>query len=453
MDHGARDGNGLTADWLARQRSAPASAAGVADALGRSDLLRIAYGGRYLTRPIFLEQDEWSTLGADLAAFHELSCTLPDRLCGGDVAAFGRLVGMEPVQVEAVERTMGERALPCARADLYRAADGFKVLEFNILSALGGFENAELNRAALAEPTLAEFVAERGLVYADTLAGIVAVLLDAVRDADLPSRPRMAIVDWPSSFAGLEPRLRHMCDLLAPLGIDAVACHPGHVREVGDRLEVDGAPIDVVYRFFLIEDLLDGPEAPALVEPIVRAVERGTVQLFTPLDSELVGNKRALSLMTEPEHRDRLTADERALVDRLVPWTRRLDGPTVERDGHEHDTVDYLVDHQADLLLKPSLLHGGLGVTPGWTVTAGEWADAVTAATKGGGFVVQERVRPERETFLAEGGAVEEMSLNWGVFVLGGGYGGAIVRGTPDPDVGVVSMANGARVGCCFHAP
>lgn len=453
MDQLARDGNGLTADWLALQRSAPASASGVLEALGRSDLLRIAYGGRYLTRPIFLERDEWSALGADLGAFHELSCSLPDRLCGGDVAEFGRLVGMAPVQVDAVRRTMGERPLPCARADLYREPDGFKILEFNIVSALGGFENAELNRAALDEPALAKFVADRDLGYADTLAGIVDVIFDAFRDADLPSRPRMAVVDWPSSFVDLEPRLRNMCDLLRPLGIDAVACHPGQVRAVGDRLEVHGQPIDIVYRFFLIEDLLDGPDAPALVEPILRAVERGTVRMFAPLDSELVGNKRALSLMTEPEHRDRLTEDERALVDRLVPWTRRLDGATVERDGEEHDAVTYLLDHQPDLLLKPSLLHGGLGVTPGWTVTPDDWADAVSAAVETGGFVVQERVRPEREPFLTGEGDQVDMSLNWGVFVLGGGYGGAIVRGTADPDVGVVSMANGARVGCCFHAP
>lgn len=444
--------NRLTADWLSVQAAAPGSAAGVAAALGRSDLLRVAYGGRYLTRPIFLDAAERDALGADLAAFHELSCALPRRLCGGDVAAYARLVGMGPVQAAAVERTMGDRPVPCVRADLYRAADGFKVLEFNVLSALGGFENAELNRASLEEPTLAGFVADRGLAFADTLAGIVAVLRDELRHADLPSRPRMAVVDWPSSYATLEPRLRHMADLLAPLGIDAVPCHAGQVRPAGDGLEVDGRPIDVVYRFFLIEDLLDGPDAPALAEPIVRAAERGTVPLFTPFDSELVGNKRALALMTEPEHRAALTDEERALVDRLVPWTRRLDGPTVERDGEEHDAVDYLRAHQQELLVKPSLLHGGLGVTPGWTVTAEEWATAVAAAADGG-FVVQERVRPERERFLAEDGRTEEMSLNWGVFLLGDGYGGAIVRGTPDPDVGVVSMANGARVGCCFHEP
>lgn len=443
--------NGLTAEWLATQHAAVGSAARLAARLADSSLLRAAYGGRYLTRPIFLQAEERDGLAADLAALFALSADLPRRLCGGDVAAFGRLVGMDPVQVDAVQRTMGDRPVPCARADLYRTGDGFRVLELNVLSSLGGFDNAELNRVALEEPTVAGFVAERGLAYADTLAAIAAQLRAACEGADLPSRPRVALVDWPSSFVTLGERLRYLVGLLDPLGFDAVACHAGHVRAVGDRLEVDGAPVDVVYRFFLVEDLLDGPEAAGLVEPIVRAAERGTVQLFTPFDSELVGNKRALALLSEPEHREHLDDDERALVDRLVPWTRRLDGATVERDGEEHDAVELLRAGKDDLVVKPSLLHGGLGVTPGWTVTDGEWAAAVATAVDAG-FVVQERVRPEREPFLTEAGAVEELSLNWGVFLLGDDYGGSIVRGTVDPDVGVVSMGNGARVGCCFHA-
>jgi hypothetical protein len=37
--------------------------------------------------------------------------------------------------------------------------------------------------------------------------------------------------------------------------------------------------------------------------------------------------------------------------------------------------------------------------------------------------------------------------------MIGDEYAGTLIRGAADPDVGVLSRATGARVGCCFHKP
>jgi hypothetical protein len=82
-------------------------------------------------------------------------------------------------------------------------------------------------------------------------------------------------------------------------------------------------------------------------------------------------------------------------------------------------------------------------------VSDAEWRDMLAEAT-GGSFVVQQRIRPRTETFSAD----EEFArgvLNWGVYLTADGYGGGILRGSPDPDVGVVSIGGGARVGGLFH--
>lgn len=442
--------NDTTRRYRARVPAGTAAAARCAE----SPLLRTAYGSRFLTRPVFLDADERAGLSDDLNRLFDLLVSLPDRLFGGDLRQFAAAVGMAPVQADAVLRGAALASGPArlGRADLYREPDGFRLLELNLGSALGGFENAEINRAVLTDLPHARFAETERLAYVDTLRAITDTMLAACADLDAPSRPVVALVDWPSSFQTLAPRLRFMADLLAPLGVDAVACHIGELEDRAGGLYVHGRRIDIVYRFFLVEDLLDGQEAPVAVARVLDAAERGAVRLFASLDAELYGSKGCLALLSDERNRPAFSAAENAFTDRFLPWTRAL------RDGSAHvagtvvDLVPYVLEHQHDLVLKPTLLHGGIGVVPGWTATRDEWATHVREAV-GGPFVVQRRVRPVAESFPPEDGvtAPEKLVLNWGVFLTRAGYGGAIVRGSADPDVGIVSMAGGARVGCCFH--
>ena len=189
------------------------------------------------------------------------------------------------------------------------------------------------------------------------------------------------------------------------------------------------------------------------------AAERGTVRMFAPLDSDVYGSKGALGLLSDERHRSAFTPAELHLLDRFLPWTRRLDPGPVHVHGQETDLLPYVLAHRQDLVLKPSMLYAGLGVVPGWTTDQAEWERQVRSAA-GGPFVVQRRVRPVSEHFPTAGppaaeagaGGTGELFLNWGVYLVSGGYGGALVRATADPEAGVVGMATGARAGCCFHA-
>jgi hypothetical protein len=85
-------------------------------------------------------------------------------------------------------------------------------------------------------------------------------------------------------------------------------------------------------------------------------------------------------------------------------------------------------------------------------VSRDEWSHRLREGC-GGPYVLQRRVVPVTESFPVAGrpGAVEPIALNWGAFLVGGAYAGMVIRGTADADVGVLGMATGARVGCCFH--
>lgn len=418
----------------------------VADAAKRAaDLSSTVYFGRCLTRPAFLGRDEVARIEGDLRRLHEALTALPDRLFGGDLGAFARAAGMTGTQVTAIRRGAGTAPTRLARADLYHDGTDFRLMEFNVGSTVGGADNAVLNAAMLTHPVLAGFVAEHGLSHVDTMAELAGMLAGfPARDG---GRPLFAAVDWPESFAEIEPLLRTSAEVLGKLGVEIVPCHLGQLDVSGGAVRLDGRVIDVVYRVFMVEDLLD-QKSGELIDPLLRAVERGEVGMFAPMDAELYGSKAALAMLSDEANRHTLTDAERDSLDRLLPWTRMVRDETVTVGGERAGLLDVARERREQLVLKPTMMHGGLGVVLGWTVDADGWEAKVRAAVDGQ-YVLQQRVHGAPEPFPAAGGPVPTL-LNWGVYTVESGYGGAIVRGSTTLDGSVLNSAGGAALSCVF---
>jgi hypothetical protein len=248
----------------------------------------------------------------------------------------------------------------------------------------------------------------------------------------------------------LEPQLRYSAAQLARYGLEAVPCHLGQLRAAGRRVWLDGRPVDVIYRVFLIKDLLR-PEAGELAGPLLRAAERGEVTLFAPMDAELYGSKGALALLSDEANRHLFGEAERASLDRILPWTRMVRPGPVTVGGGQANMAEYAHAEREHLVLKPTALHSGAGVIQGWLTSPDDWRHQFRTAMDGP-FVLQRRVQPLAEPFPAESGP-RPWVLWWGAFLGMQGYGGAIVRGSTDPDAGIKSMPHGATGTCCFHQP
>lgn len=413
-----------------------------------------AGGGEALNRPVFLTEGECRQLTDDLSALFSLLCALPDRLFGGDRRAFAAAVGMTGTQAELVMRGAGATVLPLARADLYRETGGFRLMELNTGSSLGGWQMSAFARAQLTDEHFRAFAEEEGLSYPDPLAEICAVLRQAHPQLATKVRPRLALTDWPDGFEKTRCWMEFVVPLFGELGFDAVVCHLGQLAYEDGGVQFEASPVDVVYRMFLPGEMADDQRSFDLVQPLLDAVERGTVAMFAPLDSELYGNKGSLAMLSDERNREHFTAAECALIDRILPWTRFvLDEKVVAPDGSNVDLIAYALENQHDLALKPTLLYGGVGVITGWTVTAEEWRVRVTAAV-GQPCVLQQRVRPTTERFVTDDqGGVAQMAVAYGVMLIGNRYAGTLARGVWDSSVGIVSMLNGAQIGCAFHVP
>lgn len=411
------------------------------------DLSMTSFDGRCLTRPVFLDQAEHAQISSDMRWLHGALTDLPRRVFGGDRAAFARAVGVAEVQVSAALRGRSDKPTTLARADAYMDTTGFRLLEMNMGSTVGGLDSGQLNKAFLTHPAVAKFVSEHDLTYVDPMAALVETFL---AECGFPSdaRPRVAAVDWPESFTTLEPQLQTSAAQLAAFGQEFIPCHLGQLGFHDGKVWLDGAPVDVIYRIFMLEDMLH-PDGPRLIEPVLAAVDRGEVEIFTPLDAELYASKGALALLSDEANRHLYEPDELAILDRVLPWTRMVRPGTVTVDGERVDLPEYAIGQRSELILKPTLLHGGMGVVPGWQVDAQEWSRQVQAAMDGP-YILQRRIRPVQEPFPTERG-LEPWVLAWGIYHGALGYGGAYVRGSTELDGGVVNQSNGATSTCCFH--
>jgi hypothetical protein len=406
---------------------------------------------------MFLGEDEWCRLVRDLDLLREALLSLPARLFSGDLAAFARAAGMNEYQTRCIMRTSvpePTRVTRMTRADLFRDASGFRLLEWNFGSTVGGAGNADMCRALLAShPGLRRFVDDEDLRFTDTLVEQIATIRS---ETGFPegTRPVVAIAEWPGSFADMEPVLRQFAENWLPFEFDSVVCHVGDFDHREGRLWLGDRPIDIVYRVFLIADVAE-EDAEVLLEPLLSAVECGAVRLFTPLDAELFGSKGALALLSEPGGQVGLTSEEQDACGRLLPWTRIVrPGPVVLGDGSSGDLLEYAVAHRSELVLKPAALHGGKGVVMGWhpDLTPEEWCTHLAEAVNSP-YVLQEMIEPILEVFpTGEGVALEPWCVSWGIYTMVNGYAGILIRGVPGEGLPkVINIGNGAHIGCGFH--
>ncbi len=445
----------LTASYLDEVKRHGIPASELLGTLPESEMLDVYYHGRYLSRPLFLGHREREQLQADLTNLRSALISLPNRLYGGDLAAFARAMGANEVQVSAALRSRGAEVTRQLRADLYLDRNGFRLLELNMGSALGGMDNADMCRGLLEHPVLAEFARARGLTYPDTMGDQVSNYYAETGLAP-ESRPVVACTDWPTSYQTLEPYMRHYNARVQKLGLDEHACHVGQLEVRDGGVWLGDRKVDIIDRLFMLEDLLESPAAPALLDPVLDAAARGEVKIYTPLDSGIFASKAALAMLSDEENRSLFEPGELASLDRILPWTRMVRrGPVTLEDGRQVDLLDYTLSHRSDLALKPTLLHGGQGVLLGWRAdtTAQAWEEQVRAALDGP-YVIQRRIRPVPELFPAENGDLTPWIVCWGAFLTAAGYSGIFARGTSvESNVEVINLDTGAYVGSCLHAP
>ncbi|HZB51150.1 MAG TPA: hypothetical protein VE547_18835 [Mycobacteriales bacterium] len=398
---------------------------------------------RLLPRPIMVDEAEFRAFGRDLVAIFELVTSLPQRCFGGDFERFRASLGIDERRGVRMRRLLGDGPPPqYGRADTYYDGSSFKLLEFNIGSALGGLDMVgTLPKAYLRVPAFAEFAATHRLGYLD-MGGDLAEALRSAGKAIGAGEPVVAVLEGPGGMTTYGHQRRAIAELLAEQEID---CRVGEIGDLTFRAgkpHLDGTAVDVILRYYGLEEMLAHPDCDALLEPVFRAHEDGAVVVWTP--TNVFGNKGTLAMLSESAADTSVfSASERAVIERVLPWSRMLGRRGADADAR---FIEECMQRREQLVFKPTGKFGGEGVLIGREVDDRSWREALTASTEAGSLV-QEVVRPNREPMIdPETGTRSEWYALWAAFMTPAGLSGGGVRAIPPGGTSVITMINNSTV-------
>jgi hypothetical protein len=417
---------------------------GLRDAVRRapfSPTFEEAYRGRLIDRPWFADASRLQRFADDLDTFMSLLLSLPGRLFDGDLRRYCDALGLDGRRAKIMTYQASEHPARYARPDAYDNGTSFKLLEFNICSALGGLDHALINRALLEVDEFRGFAERNQLGYVDPTeeaARTFHKIADPIATGD---RPVVAMVEWKDCIAAYINRMRVFQEAMGRAGIDVRLAEVDQLVEKGGKLFLDGTPIDIALRYFSVDDICSVPSGEEMIQPILRANDAGKTLLYTPLESYLYSNKACLALLSDPRWRAAFSTTEAELIDRILPWSRLLEPCPVQVGGGTVDLIDYCRANRRQLILKPRAGFGGKGAVAGWDTSERDWLDALTTLSARS-YIVQERVVPQAEPVCDAGtGAVNEWIPVWCFFLTEEGYAGSSFLRAIRSDAGAVISA------------
>jgi uncharacterized circularly permuted ATP-grasp superfamily protein len=195
----------------------------------------------------------------------------------------------------------------------------------------------------------------------------------------------------------------------------------------GGRLCAGPHAVDVVYRRALLTELVEREEE---VQVFLTAYRDGCAVFVNSFRCGLSEDKAFFGILTDEAYAGLMDDDERSLVARTVPWTRRVEERRTLKDGRQVDLVPYILSHAEDLVLKPAHGYGGRSVLVGVEAPNAAWESAVEEALSAP-WVAQERVPIPREEFpVCEAGGLtfEPLGVNANPFYAAGAETGAVAR-------------------------
>jgi len=340
-------------------------------------------------------------------------------------------LGLTDVERELVRIDPGYRAVsPTARLDSFLTADAYSFVELNGESPAGIAYADAAYEIFTRLPVMQRFAERYHLRRFNGRPLLLETLLAAYREfagATAKDKPSIAIVDLKDLPTQKEFELFR--EFFESAGHASAICSPDELEFSGGRLRCGEFEIDIVYKRLLVNEYLPiMNEQPALLE----AYRARAVCLVNNFRSKLIHKKALFAVLTDERHARLFTEEEREVIRRHVPWTRKVRDEKTERDGETVDLLEFISLHSDRLVLKPNDDYGGHGIYIGWNNDAAAWDEALRSALANGDYLVQERVPTARETFpaLAEDGSVffAEQLVDLDPLLFNGKVGSAFTR-------------------------
>jgi uncharacterized circularly permuted ATP-grasp superfamily protein len=320
-----------------------------------------------------------------------------------------------------------------SRLDAFLTPEGPRFIEVNSDAPAGFGYSDRMARLFEELPVFRAFARSFPVSYRASTEALMRAVLAQGRGKTGP--PRIAIVDW--AEVRTLPDQEILREAFLSRGVECVLVDPREMEISGGRLHAAGAPVDLVYERAVLSELVAREDE---VRAYLEAYEGGLCPFVNSFRCRLTEDKAFLAILTDEAFAPLVSEDERELLTRVLPWTRRVAERRTVKDGREVDLVPFILANRDELVLKPAHDHGGRSVFLGSETPAGEWEAAARAALDAP-WVVQERVGIPEEPFpvLDESGELAFVSLKVNVnpFYVAGEEAGAVTRASSSSVINV----------------
>jgi hypothetical protein len=387
-------------------------------------------------RPHFLARSDWDGLCALGVRVLDIASRVARHVFDGDVSRLCAFLGTPQAEAEWVALDPGPPDVLLSRLDAFVTPRGPRFIEINS-DAPAGFGYSDRMAGLFEElPVYRRFAAEVPVSYRRSDEALVAAVVARWTAFGGTGRPRIAIVDW--SDVKTRPDQEILRESFAARGFDCVLADPREVDVAGGRLHVARGAVDLVYRRAVLSELVARADE---VRAFLGAYQHRLCPFVNSLRCRLAEDKAFFAILTDEEFAPLMSGDERALLSRVLPWTRRVAERRTVRDGREVDLVPHVLEARGGLVLKPAHSYGGRSVLLGSETPPAEWEAAVRAALDAP-WVVQERVEiPEEEFPTVVDGALSFVTLkvNANPFYVAGHEAGAVTRASTSSVINVAA--------------
>lgn len=338
------------------------------------------------------------------------------------------------------------------RLDLTYTDEGFKILEVNMGSSLGGWQIHSLESVIRRNhPELSDEAKSHNYKTRNTLEIYMEYLIEQIiKQVGKESDTLNLFIDMRDIEDSEREKNIYFFDNF----------YRQELKKKGLKGNAYGADIkslELIDGDLYLEDIvIHGVIILALDVEITPAIFRAFImdKIYFPdhVGLRMLGDKRNLAILRELAQSGKFSPKENELMLRNIPWTSPVEDKKTFFKGEEYDLSELLKADKDRFVIKAARGYQGKDVFIGKFQTDKEWKEVLETALKNGFFIAQEF--SDSVGFMAPNEQNEwtPHKLIWGAFGFGDFYGGVWVRMSEvKTDVGVINSATGAVEAIVFE--